>query len=125
MKMKRLFISLAIVFPFLMMAVPAKASTIGECDTLIGIVKTQLDGTYIGGKNPDRTRAGLESKLSNASIKLNQGKFPDSVQKLMDFGYTVAELAVPNRKNVTKVSPEDADLLVTGTNEAIACVSWL
>ena len=127
MKTRRLLIGLAVAFP-MFVATSANATTIGECDAMIGVVRTQLDATEITGRNADRNRSGLESKLDNASIKLNQAKFSDSIQKLTDFGYTVDELATPKIKKgctANKMSPEDASVLINGVNEAIACVSWL
>ena len=127
MKLKSKIIGMAIAFPMIV-ATSASATTVGECDALIGVVKSQLAATEIEGRNADRNRAGLEGKLDNASIKLNQAKFSDSIQKLTDFGYTVDDLATPKiKKGVSdyKMTPEDAAELISGANEAIGCISWL
>lgn len=125
MKFKKLCTSLAIAVSFLFGATSASATTIGECDSLINVVDGQLAGTEINSRNADKVRAKLEAKLDNASIKLNQAKFADSIQKLTDFSYTIQDMAVANMKGVSKVSAEDAAVLVQSSNEASACVGEL
>lgn len=98
------------------------ATTVTECQSQITALRTELTGVVINGNNPDRVRASLDSKLSNASIKLDQAKFCDSIAKLLDFRDSVVQLGVPNAKGETKISPQDADSLATGASGAMMCV---
>ena len=124
MKIKHFLISIAVVLP-LISVTPASASSIGDCDARIGLVRTQLDATDIVGRNAEKNRTGLERKLDGASTKLSQEKYSDSIQKLTDFVHSVADLAIPDRKGVSKMDAGGAELLVKGANEAIECVAWL
>jgi len=106
--------------------VPAAfATTVDECLVLIENLETALDGVEIGGRHPDRTRAGLESKLSSASVKTNKAKFCNAIDKLEGFESKVGDLAVANRKGQTKMDPADAASLQSDAEEAILCVADL
>lgn len=98
------------------------ATTVTECKSQITTLQTELAGVVINGNNPDRTRASLDSKLSNASIKLDQAKFCDSIAKLVDFRDSVVQLGIPNAKGETKISPQDSDSLATGATGATMCI---
>jgi PKD repeat protein len=87
------------------------------CQELIQSTENELDDVDIGGKNSDRTRDGLESKLDGASAKLLEGKFEDAIQKLVDFKTKLPKLA-----NKGEISQEDADLLIAEADGAIACI---
>ena len=106
----------------LLSTIPVGATTVSECQDLISALETSLDGTEIGGKNVDRTRAGLEGKLGGASIKLDQAKFDDAIQKLEDFKNKVLGLAGSKKP---KMAQEDADALASDADDAIACVEAL
>ena len=124
MKSFKLISSSAIVL-FVLMVPNVHATTVGECKGLIDIVEGTLGDADIGGKNPDRTRAGLESKLDGASMKVSQAKFADAIDKMTDFKYKVQDMTVPNRKGETKIDPDDAFDLEAGANEAIDCIEDL
>ena len=118
------------MLPVLALAVMAlalipKAATIGEAHDLIQLVRTTLDGVDIGGRNPDRARASLDSKLYGADIKLDQYKACDAFDKMVDFRDQVSTMAVPNRKGETKIDPGDAGQLVSEAQDAIDCILQL
>lgn len=105
-----------------LVALPATATTISECQGLIAMTKGDLAGVEIGGGNPDRTRASLESKLDGASVKLDQLKLEDAQMKLTDFQTSVANLVdVPK----PKISAEDAAILTGDAGAAFDCVQNL
>ncbi|HWQ83693.1 MAG TPA: hypothetical protein VN363_03955 [Anaerolineales bacterium] len=100
----------------------ARAETISDCQALIDKTSSDLAGVTIGGNNPAQTRASLLSKLAGASTKLDEGKYQDAIGKLVDFRTSVEEmLSAPK----PKISPEDAALLITDANNAIACIQSL
>src|ERR687890_460339 len=99
-------------------ASPAQAETIGECQAKIDVLKVQTkDATFIG-QNAEKNRIGLLTKLDNASSKLAEGKNADAIQKLTDFKTTVNSLAGGG-----KIAPADAQRLVSGADDAIACIT--
>ena len=118
-------ISFSAILFFVLMVPNVHATTVDECQGLIDIVGVTLDGAEIGGRNPGRTLAGLESKLDGASMKVSQAKFADAIGKMTDFSYKVQDMAVPNRKGETKIDAESADDLVDGANDAIGCIDSL
>lgn len=100
----------------------ARAETVSDCQNLINKTASDLAGITIGGNNPDRTRASLESKLTGASTKLDEGKYQDAIDKLVDFRTSVENLAAATKP---KISQEDAALLISDANNAIACIEGL
>jgi hypothetical protein len=107
---------------YVLMMPSVQATTVGECADQIQTLEQQLDGVEVGGNNPDRTRASLESKLSGSLTKLDQAKFCDAILKLAQFRDKVQDLAVPNRKGETKMNADDAYSLATSADEAIVCI---
>ena len=96
------------------------ATTGDECQGWITAAELELAGVEIDGRNADRTRAGLESKLSGASIKLDQYKAKDACVKLMDYIVKLGDLAVAVKP---KMSTEDADYLQgSAAGDAKVCV---
>lgn len=100
----------------------ARAETVSDCQSLINKTADDLSGITIGGNHPDRTRASLESKLTSASTKLDEEKFQDAIDKLVDFRTSVENLATAPKP---KISQEDAALLIADANNAIACIEGL
>ncbi len=109
----------------LFLVVQAKAATVTDCQQLITVVQQDLAGVAIDGNHPDRTRDSLNSKLTGAIDKLDQGKLVDALQKLQDFESAVEALATPDAKGKTKLDPADADRLVAETEDAITCIMQL
>lgn len=122
MRLRTILTGLCMVSALLTTALPAAATTIDECKALIDVVWSTLDGVEIGGGNPDRTRASLESKLAGAKTKLDQGKFADARRKLGDFQSSVESLRDAAKP---KISAEDAQALLEAVGDAIACVECL
>ena len=121
MKTSKFYALGAIVLSFVVSPI-AHATTVSECTTQITTLQQELAGVEIGGGNPDRTRASLDSKLSNAATKLDQAKFCDSISKLTDFRDSVIQLGIPNAKGESKINPQDAESLAAGASDAMICV---
>jgi len=75
--------------------------------------------TFIG-QNAEKNETGLVAKLDNASLKLAEGKNADAIQKLRDFKNTVTALNAQG-----KIAPVDAQTLIGGADDAIACITAL
>lgn len=110
----------AITLSLLLVAPPARATTVSECKTLLDTLILETQSVTITGRNADRDRAGLLAKLTNAEIKLDQGKFADAIQKLQDYEAKVNQLLAAGNISLT-----DASTLLTGADEAIACIRQL
>ena len=99
---------------------PAAKANVTDCLTLIGALAQDVSNVAITGQNAEKDRAGLESKLSAAAVKVNQVKLADAVQKLNDFVAKVQQLAAAGR-----ISATDAQRLITEANNIIACINSL
>ena len=121
MKYLRLLVALAVLAASLgIIAAPAFAQTAAECSAKIETLKGQTAATTFVGQNAAKDQAGLIGKLESAQSKLAQGKNQDAIANLTSFRDKVATLAAQG-----KVSQTDADALIAGANEAIACVQRL
>lgn len=108
---------LALALPLLLATAPAQAQvTPDECQARIQLVLEDLDAVTIGGNHPEQTYLSLQSKLQDAIIKLDEGKFADAYQKLIDFETAVTSLSPSPLGGALKpkLSAEDADLLLNG-----------
>ena len=101
-------------------AQPANAQSVDECQADIAALRAQTLSTTFAGQNAARDQAGLVGKLDSASAKLSQGKFQDALANLQSFRAKVVAL-----EQQGKISPQDASALITGADEAIACVQGL
>jgi hypothetical protein len=101
-------------------AQPAYAQSVDECQADIAALRAQTLSTTFAGQNAARDQAGLVGKLDSASAKLSQDKFQDALANLQSFRAKVVAL-----EQQGKISPQDASALITGADEAIACVQGL
>ena len=121
MKHLRLLVALAVLAASLgIIAAPAFAQTAADCNAKIETLKAQTVATTFVGQNAAKDQAGLIGKLESAQSKLAQGKNQDAIANLTSFRDKVATLATQG-----KVSQADADALIAGANDAIACVQGL
>jgi hypothetical protein len=99
-------------------ASPAQAETVADCQAKIATLKVQTQQATFFGQNAEKNETGLVTKLDNASAKLAEGKNADAIQKLTNFRDTVAALNTQG-----KINPDDANILISGANDAInSCV---
>ena len=101
-----------------MTAAPAQAQTVEECQAKIADLKAQTVAAQTF-KNP-KDQTGLIGKLDSASAKLSQGKIQDAFINLTSFRDKVSTLAAQG-----KLGQAEADTLIAGANDAIACVQGL
>ena len=101
-------------------ASPAQAETLTDCQAKIDVLRGQTESAHFFGQNAEKNRLGLLTKLDNASVKLTEGKNADAIQKLTNFRDTVAALNAQG-----KIDPADANTLILGANDAIACITAL
>jgi len=101
-------------------ASPAQAQTVKECQAKIRDLRTATLSATFTGQNAMKDQAGLIGKLDSASTKLDQRKFQDALANLQSFRAKVEDL---DRQG--KIAPADAQTLLAGVNEAIACVQDL
>jgi hypothetical protein len=115
-----LLLGLALSLLMWVSASPAQAETAEECQAKITALEDATTSASFSGKNAENNRMGLLTKLDNASAKLAEGKNADAIQKLADFRTTVNSLAGGG-----KIAPADAQTLVSGADDAIACITDL
>ena len=101
-------------------ASPVQAETLTDCQAKIDVLRGQTVNATFFGQNAEKNRTGLLTKLDNASVKLTEGKNADAIQKLTNFRDTVAALNAQG-----KIDPDDANTLILGANDAIACITAL
>jgi len=102
----------------MLLAARPVSADITTCHQLIASLREATEGVTIS----DKDRATLLSKLDGADVKIDQAKFCDALQKLTDYRNTVNSLLNAPKP---KISAEDANTLLTGVNDAIACVQEL
>ena len=110
-KMKRKSFA-AIMFALaLFVAAPlaAYATTVTEVQAMIASLRTKTETVVITGKQADKNRATLLSKLSDATLKVDQAKFCDAIVKLNNFKAGVNALIADGQIN------QDPALGTTGT----------
>lgn len=107
-------------------AVPlVHATTITELQAMFATLKTKTESVVITGKSAEtKDRAGLLEKLTEASLKLDQAKFCDSVAKVNDFKIRVNALIAAGKINqdpaLGTTGTEllaDADAIIAGLND--------
>jgi hypothetical protein len=107
-------------------AVVAHATTVSECQAIIAGLKTKTASVAISGKQAEtKDRPFMIAKLDEASLKLDQAKFCDSIQKLNDFKVKVNQLAAAGKLNADPAAGTTAQELLTDADAAIACVNDL
>lgn len=119
------FATLAFAFSLAFVAMQVNASTVSECDALIAALRTETENVVILGKNAEKNRTGLVTKLDGASVSLNRGKLCDAIRKLTDFRNKVNQLIISGSINADPTVGATGQDLVNDVNEAIACVESL
>src|SRR5688572_20193593 len=84
--------ALALAVSFAFIGPAAKASPSSECLALIAALRAETEGVVIVGKNAEKNRTGLLSKLDGASSDLDRGKLCGAIQKLNDFNQKINQL---------------------------------
>ena len=111
------------VLLMLMATAPAQAQPLTDCQAEITDLKSLTVSATFLGKNAAKAEEGLLLKLDNASVKLDEGKYQDAIDKLTDFKNTVIALDAGG-----KIDPDNdinASDLGAGADEAIAYVQGL
>ena len=105
------------------------APSVSTCQGQIGDVIDNLGVVTIDSRKSDWTVERMQLKLYEASRKLNEAKFGDSLQKLDDVLVKVEQLLYARKP---KISYEDAELLIfgveggdAGITDAMQCVCSL
>jgi hypothetical protein len=98
----------------------AAAESADDCHAKIATLRVLTENATFIGQNAAKDKAGLLGKLDSASAKLAEGKFADAIQALTQFHDKVATL-----QSQGKINPDDANALIAGATDAIACVQSL
>ncbi len=119
------FAAILFALAMLVAAPVAQATTITEVQAMIASLKSKTETVDITGKNAEtKDRPGLLVKINEASLKLDQAKFCDSVAKLNDFKTNVNHLITVGRINQDPAAGTtgqellaDADAIIAALNE--------
>jgi hypothetical protein len=96
------------------------AESVADCQARIEALRAATESATFSGRNAAKEQTGLLGKLDSASSKLAQGKFEDAIQSLTQFRDKVTTL-----QGQGKIDPDDANALIAGADDAIACVQSL
>ena len=121
--MMKKFSFAAILFAIAMMvaAPAAQATTITEVQAMIASLKTKSETVALSGKSAEtKERVSLLAKVSEASLKVDQAKFCDAIQKLNDFKASVNHLITVGRINQDPAAGTTAQELLNDADAAIA-----
>jgi len=116
----RWLVAVAVAGAAVVLPSAASAETVADCQGKIAALRAQTQTVVIAGSQAEKNRAGLIGKLDQASAKLSEGKRADAIVKLADFKVRVQQLA-----DSGAISPGDAQALLAGADDAIACIESL
>ena len=122
-------ISFAAIFFALAMFVAAplaQATTVTEVQAMLTSLKTKTEGVIITGKSAEtKDRPGLLGKLSEASLKVDQAKFCDSIAKLNDFKVKINALIAAGKINQDPAAGTTGQELLNDADATIAALNEL
>jgi hypothetical protein len=103
----------------------AQATTVTEVQAMLASLKAKTTDVIITGKSAEtKDRPGLLGKVNEATLKIDQAKFCDSVQKVNDFKIKVNALIAAGKINQDPTAGttgqdllNDADAIVARLNE--------
>ena len=125
MMKKTSFAALFFAFAMFVAAPLAQATTVTEVQAMLGSLKAKTTSVIITGKSAEtKDRPGLLDKINEASLKVDQAKFCDSIAKLNDFKVKVNALIAAGRINQDPAAGttgqellNDADAIIAALNE--------
>jgi hypothetical protein len=123
---KSLFAAALFAVAMMVTALPARADTVTECKALLDVLRADTLNPSNGLS--DKDRAGLVGKIDFASLKLDQAKFCDAIQKLNDFKATVSALAAAPKVKINQDPTNGAvtaQQLLADADAAITCINQL
>jgi hypothetical protein len=103
----------------------AHATTVTEIQAMIASLRTKTEGVAITGKAADKDRASLLGKLNEASLKVDQAKFCDAIQKLNDFKVKVNQLIAAGKINQDPALGTTGQELLADADATIAAINEL
>ena len=117
----------AVAFAVLMLATApaALATTVTEVQAMITSLKTKTETVAISGKSADKDRPTLLGKLAEASLKVDQAKFCDSIAKLNDFKVKVNQLIAAGKINQDPAAGTTGQELLNDADATIAALNEL
>jgi hypothetical protein len=126
MMKKTSFAALVFALAMLVTAPLAYATTVSEAQAMIASLKAKTATVAISGKQAEKDRAALVIKLDEASLKVDQAKFCDAIQKLNDYKVKVNQLITagkinqdPNLGTTGQELLTDADAAITGIRDLV------
>jgi hypothetical protein len=118
MKLVRISAIVAFALATLVGLTPTRAD-LHTCELSLDALRTVTEGAE---SLSDKDRAALLSKVASATVKVNQAKFCDALDKLNDYKAKVNDLLNARKP---KISAEDAAALLSLVDDAIECVTEL
>jgi len=111
------FTALGSMLTFLLVPLPATATTITECQGQIFALIVQTQGTAFAGDKNAKEEDKLETNLRQASKKLDQARLADALEQMGQYEDAVAFA-------VTKawIAVEAGDALLVAADGVIGCL---
>ena len=126
MMKKTSFAAILFALAMLVAAPVAQATTITEVQAMIASLKSKTETVVLSGKSAEtKDRPGLLVKINESSLKLDQGKFCDSVAKLNDFKANVNHLITVGRINQDPAAGTTGQELLADADAIIAALNQL
>jgi len=103
-----------------------QATTVTEVQAMIASLRAKTAGITITGKSAEtKDRPGLIEKLDEASLKVDQAKFCDAIQKLNNFKTNVNHLITVGRINQDPALGATGQELLADADAIIAAINEL
>src|SRR5215207_10475408 len=116
------FAALLFALAMLVAAPVAFATTVTEVQAMITSLRTKTETVVINSKQADKERASLLAKLDEASLKVDQAKFCDAIQKLNDYKKLVNHLITTGRINQDPAAGTTGQELLNDADATIAAL---
>lgn len=125
MKTLRTLAASILALSLLLVAVPARATSVTDCLAAIAELRAETDAVQYFSANAAKDESGLLAKLDAASSKLNLAKFADAIQKLNDYESKVQSLIAQGKIGPSPDGLTTPQMLVNGAEAAIACIQQI
>lgn len=126
MMKKTAFAAILFALAMFVVAPVAQATTVTEVQAMIASLRAKTASITITGKSAEtKDRPGLLEKLDEASLKVDQAKFCDAIQKLNNFKTTVNHLIAVGRINQDPALGATGQELLADADAIIAAINEL
>jgi hypothetical protein len=125
MMKKTSFAAILFVLAMFVAAPLVHATTVTEVQAMLASLRAKTETVAISGKQADKDRLGLLNKINEASLKVDQAKFCDSIAKLNNFKTSVNALIAAGKINQDPAAGTTGQELLNDADATIAALNEL